>query len=65
MLHCVCLDLEDGGSKHLWKVSEDMVSHLRQAEASVIVIVIYFMFKWIQIKRSAQPLGIECVTVFK
>ena len=30
----------------------------------VIVIVIYLIFKWIQINRSTQPLDIECVTIF-
>jgi hypothetical protein len=29
----------------------------------VIVTVIYFLFKWIQIIRSTQPLDIECVNI--
>ena len=36
-------------------------SHVLTA-AIVIVIVIYFIFKHIQVNRSSQPLDIECVT---
>ena len=31
----------------------------------VTIIMIDFIFKWIQINRPTQPLDTECVTIFK